>query len=552
MIRSKLAVTLPTPILTGGSTIKTWQSALLVPLLAGCVQTQPPRLSADEQVWYQAGRAKVNELVQADALTTHPVPHAKNIVLFIGDGMGISTVTAARIFAGQQGGQSGEEHQLYFETFPHLALVKTYNTNQQVPDSAGTMTAIMSGVKTKAGVIGAGPSVVVGDCATLAGRELPTLLELAGDAGMATGVVTTARLTHATPAATYAHTVDRDYEFSVPGPGCDDIARQLLATAARRSTRGGGAGLRVALGGGRSNFLPQTLSAGRCGPSPHAGQVCHRLDGADLVRDWLGLDQRNRYVADRGQLLATDAQHTGQLLGLFADDHMAYEMDRGQDQREPSLREMTAKAIELLRGDEDGFFLMVEAGRIDHAHHLTNPRRALADTVALADAVRTAAGMTSTDDTLMLVTADHSHVFTIGGYPTRGNPILGLVVGNNAQGNPEASPALAADGLPYTTLGYANGPGVWSAPGASAEQLAAQGISQPRRAGHPGPDPTSPGYRSESLVPLGGETHGGEDVAVYASGPGSQWVRGVLEQNVLFHLMDRAGNISNRAGRHRK
>ena len=82
---------------------------------------------------------------------------ARNVILFIGDGMGVSTVTAARIFDGQSLGLSGEEHSLIFETFPHVALVKTYNTNQQVPDSAGTVTAIMSGMKTRAGVIDIGP-----------------------------------------------------------------------------------------------------------------------------------------------------------------------------------------------------------------------------------------------------------------------------------------------------------------------------------------------------------------------------------------------------------
>ena len=82
---------------------------------------------------------------------------ARNVILFIGDGMGVSTVTAARIFDGQSLGLRGEEHTLIFETFPHVALVKTYNTNQQVPDSAGTATAMMTGMKTRAGVINIGP-----------------------------------------------------------------------------------------------------------------------------------------------------------------------------------------------------------------------------------------------------------------------------------------------------------------------------------------------------------------------------------------------------------
>ena len=90
---------------------------------------------------------------------------ARNIILFIGDGMGVSTVTAARIFDGQAQGMSGEEHLLAFEMFPHVALVKTYNTNQQVPDSAGTATAIMTGHKSRAGVINIGPQAHRRNCA---------------------------------------------------------------------------------------------------------------------------------------------------------------------------------------------------------------------------------------------------------------------------------------------------------------------------------------------------------------------------------------------------
>ena len=127
------------------------------------------------------------------------------MILFLGDGMGVSTVTAARIFAGQQQGGSGEEYVLPFETFPNVALVKTYNTDSQVADSAGTMSAIMTGEKTRIGVIGVAASVPQNDCASALQNALPTLLEDAEDEGLATGIISTARITHATPAATYAH-----------------------------------------------------------------------------------------------------------------------------------------------------------------------------------------------------------------------------------------------------------------------------------------------------------------------------------------------------------
>ena len=125
---------------------------------------------------------------------------------------------------------------------------------------------------------------------------------------------------------------------------------------------------------------------------------------------------------------------------------MQYETDREKDKGgEPSLAEMTAKAIDMLSQNNDGYVLMVEAGRIDHAHHAGNAYRALEDTVALSDAVKAALAKVNQEETLVIVTADHSHVFTIAGYPKRNNPILGIA----GEGD---------DKKPYTTLGYMNGP----------------------------------------------------------------------------------------------
>ena len=135
---------------------------------------------------------------------------AKNVIVFLGDGMGISTITASRIFEGQSRGESGEENLLSFEEFPYRALSKTYSANQQTSDSAPTMSAIMTGVKTNEGTLGVDQRIVRGDYRTVAGHETKTLLEYAEEAGKSTGVVSTARLTHATPAACYAHTADRN------------------------------------------------------------------------------------------------------------------------------------------------------------------------------------------------------------------------------------------------------------------------------------------------------------------------------------------------------
>ena len=190
---------------------------------------------------------------------------------------------------------------------------------------------------------------------------------------------------------------------------------------------------------------------------------------------------------------------------------MEYEADRASDAGgEPSLAAMTRFAIDAL-DDGEGYFLIVEGGRIDHAHHATNAHRALIDTVAFADAVAAALAMTSVDDTLLLVTADHSHTLTIAGYPRRGNPILGFVIG------PVGAAATDAAGSRYTTLGYANGPGAQR----PDEEL----------------PPTHVDYRQNATHPMGAETHAGEDVPAYALGVGAEGVRGVMDQNELHAVM---------------
>ena len=438
---------------------------------------------------------------------------ARNVILFIGDGMGVSTVTAARIFDGQSQGMQGEEHWLSFEKFQNVALVKTYNSNQQVGDSAGTATAMMTGTKTRAGVINVDPRVSRRDCDASLRYPMQSLGEIAKQRGLAAGFVTTARATHATPATMYAHAPERDWETNLFVPeedwqrGCRDIAYQLVNFET-------GGGLDVALGGGSRAFY-----------GPDNGGA--RRDASDdLVSDWLQRDPRRRFATTADELAALVPGD--RVLGLFARSHMTYVAEREDDSAEPSLSQMTAKAIELLNANDNGYFLMVEGGRIDHGHHDGKPGYALLEAQEFNRAVEVALDSVDLSDTLILVTADHSHVFTMGGYATRGNPILGLVIENDKRGEPRPEPTLAADGQPYTTLSYANGPG-------AVREL-------PR----PAPE-TGINARAQSLVPTDGlnidgsvtidETHGGEDVALYATGSGAEQVRGVMEQNRIFDIM---------------
>jgi len=484
--------------------------------------------------WFQNGTAELQKALQLKP----NVGTAKNVILFVGDGMGISTVTAARIFDGQIKGGSGEENILSFEALPYVALSKTYNTNQQVPDSAGTMTAMMTGVKTKAGFIAVNQNAQGGNCASSKGQELKTFLEQAEEAGLSTGVVTTTRLTHATPAATYAHVPHRDWENDhnltreAKEQGCKDIARQLIEFPY-------GDGLEVAMGGGRRGFLPRETD-----DIEDAGKKGEREDKRDLTQEWLAKYEKSAYVWNEAQFDKIDPAQTNHLLGLFNRSHMQYDEDRKQDPAgEPSLSAMTKKAIQILQKNNSGFFLMVEGGRIDHAHHAGNAHRALQDTREFANAVQTARELTNDQETLIIVTADHSHVFNIAGYPIRGNPILGKVVGNDELGNPSAE-SLALDGLPYTTLNYANGLGFAMLPvggEARSDFPPATGRHDLSKV-----DTKDQGYHQEALVPLESETHSADDVAIYAGGPGAYLFHSTHEQHYIYHVMHYAAALDKR------
>ncbi len=505
--------------------------------------------------WYSESDQKVSQNARAAIDANQVMGAAKNIILFVGDGMGPSTVTGARIFEGQAMGLDGEEHELSFETMPFVGLSKVYNVDAQTPDSAGTMTAMMSGVKTDVGVIGVDEDIVRGDCSTVSGNEVLGALHLAELAGKSTGVVATARLTHATPAATYAHSADRNYEdvsdlpsgtdeFAAECAGAEDIASQLISFESRLEARFPGVdvdGIEVAMGGGRRHFIPNDAAFNVEDVAPDVEG--DRTDGRDLPSEWQAMYPQGAYVVDQAGFDSLTGNEE-RVLGLFNESHMQYEGDRANDRAgEPSLTEMVEKSIQILDNNEKGFFLMVESGRIDHAHHAGNAWGAFTDTSEFAEAIQAAMNNTSEEDTLIIVTADHSHVMTIGGYAKRGNPILGKVV---QVGSTE--PHLAADDLPYTTLAYANGNGFHDL-GTETNSDASYGeaIHLTGRVDLTSVDTTSPGFHQEALIPLSSETHSGEDVGVYASGPGASFVRGTNEQNVIFHVMNRAGALESKA-----
>jgi len=344
-------------------------------------------------------------------------------------------------------------------------------------------------------------------------------------------VISTARITHATPAATYAHTPVRDWESDKEVPaeakaaGCKDIADQLVNWPH-------GDGFEVALGGGRAYFLPAETA-----DPEDAEKTGRRTDGRDLTAEWTAKSNNNVYVFDKAGFDAVDVASGAKVLGLFEMSHMEYEADRAKDAAgEPSLAEMTAMAIDRLSQNGEGFVLMVEGGRVDHAHHAGNAARALEDALAFDAAVKVALEKTGREDTLIVVTADHSHTMTMNGYPVRGNPILGKVV--NVDGELE----LAGDGMPYTTLQYANGPGAYFPPVAKGEDKTS---AQPAgvRPDLSDVDTTVVDYLQPAAIPMASETHAGDDVAVYAWGPYAHLFHGTVEQNYIYHVMSHASGL---------
>ena len=561
-------------ILTAG--VLALSQALCVGVSAEVIPTVAPTpytpADSTKTFWADSMKSKLSELkTQSYQL---PPTRAKNVILFIGDGMGISTITAARILEGQKvkGSTKGEENLLSFEKFPNVALSRTYSVNQQVSDSAPTMTAMVTGVKNNDGALAVTADVVRGKDITSPIQNLKTILEQAKDRQMAAGIVTTARVTHATPAACYAHISDRDREHDqkITTMTTKDVAAQLLDTNAGKS-------IEVVLGGGRTYFMPSDQKDPEY-PALSGKRKASTAGGRDLIAEWkklparitnpvtgasLGLttlpadNSRSAYVWKKSDFDAINPANVDRLMGLFEPSHVQYEADRENDPAgEPSLEAMTTKAMDILAKNRNGYFLMVEGGRIDHGHHAGNAYRALTDAIALSNAVKAAAAKAG-DDTLIVVTADHSHVFTIAGYPDRGNPILGLV---------KSGGALAKDllGLPYTTLGYANGPGYTGAltgtdvttyaanalegfktqktvlsegdGGATFYRSTTLGIAKGR------PDLTSVAtdgrdFMQEATVPLGSETHAGEDVAIFAKGPNAHLFRGNLEQSMIYWIM---------------
>jgi alkaline phosphatase len=446
----------------------------------------------------------------------------KNVIFFLGDGMGLTTMTAARIYA------VGEDGELTMDTLPETAFVKTFSNDAQVTDSAPSMAAYMTGVKMNNEVISMSQNTTAIDpvndaagnklgnnCGSANGTPATTLLELAKAQGMGAGVVTTARVTHATPAATYAHICHRDLE--------NDIAAALVPGGTGFNSALGSTGLDVLMGGG-SQFFKPVKDGGK------------RADGRDLVAELKA--KSYAYASNSTEFNAIDGSKTDKLLGLFTSSHMSYDLDRDAG-KEPSLAEMTTKAMDVLARNGKGYFLMVEGGRIDHALHETTAKKALQDAVAFDNAIKAAiakAKLTDPDlkNTLIVVTADHDHTLVLNGYAKRtgktaaGNAGVLGVVKNYVTGVADKD----LDGAPYSIIGFGNGENRVQASRASQASMDDSITSAST-------------YHQEAVVRMGvgAETHGGTDVFLGAIGMGADTFSGTIDNTRVFGLVKNAAGL---------
>lgn len=452
-----------------------------------------------------------------DAKAAH---EAKSVIVFVGSGFGPVIVTAARVL------RYKEEGTLTVDTLPYVARVKTASLDSQSGDHSASTSALLTGVRLRNGVVamdadtrsaGYAPGrdairnvpAAENRCpASGNGKPSTTLLELAVAKGKSTGVVTTSRLTAGGSAAAFAHVCHRDAEY--------EIARQLVPKGAGFNERLG-TGVTVLLGGISQYWRP--FDAAR---RPRG-----RPDNRELVGELQ--TQGYTFVSDLTAMNAAPIDANARLIGLFdfaegdgpLQGHMSFDLDRDPN-REPSLAQMTAKALDVLTKNPAGFFLVVEGARIDHALRGSHARRALVDAIAFDDAVRVALERVDLSRTLLLVTSDHDAPVALIGGGRRGSDVLGLHLDPVT-----GKPATDGDGNTYTNLVFGTG------------------ANRPdKRATLDTPSVLQKDYQQEAAIRLAPVPQGGGgDVTLYATGVGASGFRGTIDQPRVFGLIRNAADF---------
>jgi len=503
----------------------------------------------DEEFWKSKAEAELEKALSMEPNTGV----AKNIIIFIGDGMSLPTVTAARVFKGQKERNDGNWAELAWEAFPHVGLSKTYCANYMVPDSAATASAMYSGVKTTFFTMGYNSSVQVSSPASASKEaEVETILDWAQAAGKRTGFVTTTRMSHATPAALYAKTVYRFWEGDhditksveknetsqedIDNNNVKDISRQLVESEA-------GNKLDIMLGGGRASFLPWSRKPQNITPTAPGFDYedendiwdNYRDDDRDLLAEWENNTShgKRKYIDTKELLLADDLTDNDQVMGIFTNSYMVWD-DMAEAKNKPTIAEMASTAVNFLqaKAGQEGFFIMIEGGRIDAAHHNGHAVRALSETLAFEKAIEEVVKSVNLEETLILVTADHAHTMSIGGYTNREYNITGSIDGD--------------DNEVMSILSYGNGPGfrnLMTEGEGNFTQIDRANVTLEKNASAPLK------FRQPSASPLKSETHGGDDVGIWAQGPWSHLIHGVHEQSYIATVMSYAGCLGKHEAR---
>jgi alkaline phosphatase len=415
---------------------------------------------------------------------------AKNVILFIGDGMGVSEVTAARYY------QYGAAGRMKMDRLPNTGYQTTWSLKPGFapykvdydPDSASTATMWATGEKTIDERLSQGPS----SAENVPGENLRTILEIARKQGKKTGNVSTAEITDATPAALNSHISLRgcqgpnDTRTTCPtetkaAGGLGSIAEQTVDTK-----------VDVVLGGGRNRWLQPLAAGGTTNVIDYAKskgyqyvENASQLEGVKSGKPVLGLFHPSNMTTEWTGPVAT--------LGDGVPAHKCTTTNRPAS--EPSLSAMTTKALSLLQGDKDGFFLQVEGASIDKQDHAANACAQIGETVAFDDAIGVALDYQRRHpDTLVLVTADHSHTSQITAEDASGN------------GNPTGySDNLITRDDQVMRVSYST----------------AGGLARPAA-------PPS-------------QQHTGAVVPIYGSGPGSRAILGTTDHTDLFDILQRNG-----------
>jgi len=302
-------------------------------------------------------------LVSFQPLSFSAGPRVKYVIVMIADGCGLAHIGLTQYI---NKFVLNEKTNLTDELFKrgNLALVTTYSNDALVPDSASAGTSLATGYKTNNGMISMSPE----------GKTLKTAAERAKELGYKIGLVVTSTVTDATPAVWASHVKNRSEQA--------EIASQYLQK-----------GIDVILGGGRSYWIPKNEKGSS------------RQDDRNLIEEAKNLGYNVVYNLEQ-----LEGVNEGKLLGLFANGNMPFVLD-GDPTVVPSLADMTQKAIELLTKDSNGFFLMVEGSRIDHASHNNDAASVTAEVRAFDKALGVAIEFYKAHprETLLVVTTDHDN-----------------------------------------------------------------------------------------------------------------------------------------------